>query len=202
MCKSLFDCSLLHCRRVFFFLMIRRPPRSTLFPYTTLFRSGVLAQARSHGGGHLLLALDPERAAHGEWGGGARVVDGGEGAAGAHGRVVGDVVERAHHAEGYAARLEHPAPLRPVALGEDRVEDRDEGASVAAAGGGGREPRVGEEIRPADRRREVLPPPAVRGEGDEEPAAVAAALEIAEGVDRLLAPWAHHGARAAQDALA
>ena len=27
-------------RTVFFFLMIRRPPRSTLFPYTTLFRSG------------------------------------------------------------------------------------------------------------------------------------------------------------------
>src|SRR3712207_9417838 len=26
--------------RFFFFLMIRRPPRSTLFPYTTLFRSG------------------------------------------------------------------------------------------------------------------------------------------------------------------
>src|SRR2546430_8297690 len=33
----------LHLHRVlsssFFFLMIRRPPRSTLFPYTTLFRS-------------------------------------------------------------------------------------------------------------------------------------------------------------------
>src|SRR2546429_7355555 len=27
----------------FFFLMIRRPPRSTLFPYTTLFRSPSLA---------------------------------------------------------------------------------------------------------------------------------------------------------------
>src|SRR5258708_11695903 len=27
---------------VFFFLMIRRPPRSTLFPYTTLFRSLIL----------------------------------------------------------------------------------------------------------------------------------------------------------------
>src|SRR3712207_7568919 len=27
----------------FFFLMIRRPPRSTLFPYTTLFRSGLFA---------------------------------------------------------------------------------------------------------------------------------------------------------------
>src|SRR2546429_5385285 len=26
----------------FFFLMIRRPPRSTLFPYTTLFRSKLL----------------------------------------------------------------------------------------------------------------------------------------------------------------
>src|SRR2546429_5818892 len=30
-----------HQSFVFFFLMIRRPPRSTLFPYTTLFRSGV-----------------------------------------------------------------------------------------------------------------------------------------------------------------
>src|SRR2546427_7016636 len=27
------------CSLCFFFLMIRRPPRSTLFPYTTLFRS-------------------------------------------------------------------------------------------------------------------------------------------------------------------
>src|SRR4051812_50179210 len=37
----------------FFFLMIRRPPRSTLFPYTTLFRSPRLG--RSHprrGSGH------------------------------------------------------------------------------------------------------------------------------------------------------
>src|SRR2546426_8536534 len=30
------------CSVFFFFLMIRRPPRSTLFPYTTLFRSRVL----------------------------------------------------------------------------------------------------------------------------------------------------------------
>src|SRR3712207_8183814 len=29
-------------RFLFFFLMIRRPPRSTLFPYTTLFRSAGL----------------------------------------------------------------------------------------------------------------------------------------------------------------
>src|SRR2546430_16724822 len=30
----------------FFFLMIRRPPRSTLFPYTTLFRSQLARDAR------------------------------------------------------------------------------------------------------------------------------------------------------------
>src|SRR5258708_27166553 len=31
---------------LFFFLMIRRPPRSTLFPYTTLFRSGGIGARR------------------------------------------------------------------------------------------------------------------------------------------------------------
>src|SRR3712207_7846420 len=37
---------------LFFFLMIRRPPRSTLFPYTTLFRSarGGPAVGRGHWG--------------------------------------------------------------------------------------------------------------------------------------------------------
>src|SRR3712207_7959810 len=33
----------------FFFLMIRRPPRSTLFPYTTLFRSEPQVQQHVHG---------------------------------------------------------------------------------------------------------------------------------------------------------
>src|SRR3712207_7882374 len=33
----------------FFFLMIRRPPRSTLFPYTTLFRSLRLSKRRRRG---------------------------------------------------------------------------------------------------------------------------------------------------------
>src|SRR3712207_8363774 len=32
-------CLFLQIGSLFFFLMIRRPPRSTLFPYTTLFRS-------------------------------------------------------------------------------------------------------------------------------------------------------------------
>src|SRR2546427_5651918 len=36
---------------LFFFLMIRRPPRSTLFPYTTLFRSRIRpARLRVQGG--------------------------------------------------------------------------------------------------------------------------------------------------------
>src|SRR5438270_13575841 len=41
---------LLQVFSLFFFLMIRRPPRSTLFPYTTLFRSpgsGPSASARA-----------------------------------------------------------------------------------------------------------------------------------------------------------
>src|SRR2546430_9594210 len=33
-------------RNIFFFLMIRRPPRSTLFPYPTLFRSPLERSAR------------------------------------------------------------------------------------------------------------------------------------------------------------
>src|SRR5690349_22075017 len=32
---------------LFFFLMLRRPPRSTLFPYTTLFRSDERPRARA-----------------------------------------------------------------------------------------------------------------------------------------------------------
>src|SRR5256885_12051351 len=43
----------------FFFLMIRRPPRSTLFPYTTLFRS--LTFERCAGGGCVPLELDAQR---------------------------------------------------------------------------------------------------------------------------------------------
>src|SRR5205814_9722240 len=42
----------------FFFLMIRRPPRSTLFPYTTLFRSQRGAQHRGEGEVDLVVDLD------------------------------------------------------------------------------------------------------------------------------------------------
>src|SRR5438874_13813554 len=49
-CPCLFTCihSIVYTmtRVSFFFLMIRRPPRSTLFPYTTLFRSRQLPKVR------------------------------------------------------------------------------------------------------------------------------------------------------------
>src|SRR3712207_8876609 len=55
----------------FFFLMIRRPPRSTLFPYTTLFRSRAARAVVCHAGvgtlsdalalGHVPVLLPRER---------------------------------------------------------------------------------------------------------------------------------------------
>src|SRR6476660_2497061 len=44
-----FVCYLRWCVCFFFFLMIRRPPRSTLFPYTTLFRSSHCDSNRNGG---------------------------------------------------------------------------------------------------------------------------------------------------------
>src|SRR5205807_9820234 len=49
----------------FFFLMIRRPPRSTLFPYTTLFRSrgAQLRRSKPHG---LHASAEPREPADGQ----------------------------------------------------------------------------------------------------------------------------------------
>src|ERR1039457_7324687 len=44
----------LSCSPCFFFLMIRRPPRSTLFPYTTLFRSLLETRRQRSPLGHCL----------------------------------------------------------------------------------------------------------------------------------------------------
>src|SRR2546422_3211274 len=49
-----------YCFFLFFFLMIRRPPRSTLFPYTTLFRSEVFVEPdQGHGKDVLVLGGQP-----------------------------------------------------------------------------------------------------------------------------------------------
>src|ERR1041385_9500165 len=58
-CRSLY---------IFFFLMIRRPPRSTLFPYTTLFRSGLATSLHAVNASHASLAARRfwlERVGHG-----------------------------------------------------------------------------------------------------------------------------------------
>src|SRR3989442_11931499 len=47
--RTCFDMTLI---LFFFFLMIRRPPRSTLFPYTTLFRSWIPLVSTGHGPWH------------------------------------------------------------------------------------------------------------------------------------------------------
>src|SRR5438132_13172123 len=57
---SYFSCLCLIHLFSFFFLMIRRPPRSTLFPYTTLFRSHCPQGSRAGAG------WGPERAMSGE----------------------------------------------------------------------------------------------------------------------------------------
>src|SRR3989441_13268657 len=53
----------LYISSIFFFLMIRRPPRSTLFPYTTLFRSrrGVPAEPPADRLAHRLPPRQPAR---------------------------------------------------------------------------------------------------------------------------------------------
>src|SRR2546422_10456626 len=61
--------TLIRCGRhfcYFFFLMIRRPPRSTLFPYTTLFRS----QGAEYAVPHPVLRLPeaPGPVVHGHFG--------------------------------------------------------------------------------------------------------------------------------------
>src|SRR5256885_15283771 len=66
----------------FFFLMIRRPPRSTLFPYTTLFRSRAAAQAGREG----------------------RILLGGA-------RLTGGVFDRAPRSEEHTSELQSPCNL-------------------------------------------------------------------------------------------
>src|SRR2546423_14774194 len=61
-----------HQRSIFFFfLMIRRPPRSTLFPYTTLFRSAAGA-VRCHPAAARRADRQPRRRIRGGAGGRAR----------------------------------------------------------------------------------------------------------------------------------
>src|SRR5688572_31129139 len=78
---------------IFFFLLIRRPPRSTLFPYTTLFRSQAVSR---HSG-----ARRPDRSARhllgtGEMGGKA---------------ARGDDRQRTHRSEEHTSELQSQSNL-------------------------------------------------------------------------------------------
>src|SRR2546429_7196956 len=55
------SCYLTFYLLLFFFLMIRRPPRSTLFPYTTLFRSSFVSWT---GGLRNLVGRSPRHGPH------------------------------------------------------------------------------------------------------------------------------------------
>src|SRR5256885_13087328 len=75
---------------VFFFLMIRRPPRSTLFPYTTLFRS------------LLVTSLTHSDDVDGPFGQGEGLVDA---------RALGTCEEIARRSEEHTSELQSPCNL-------------------------------------------------------------------------------------------
>src|SRR3989441_10742098 len=112
---------------VFFFLMIRRPPRSTLFPYTTLFRSPRLQDAVNlpDGGAGLTARLvDVLEHAHAE-----HEVEGGRGEGELHGLpgVASPVLE-----ELFAGEISRRA-LERVPDGAHGVPDKKEGEVAIAA---------------------------------------------------------------------
>src|SRR3712207_9537072 len=122
-----------------FFLMIRRPPRSTLFPYTTLFRSlvdpgdhrvrlGDLAQAAAQRdlavGVQVVLAGEEQHLVLGEGG-----PDGAD-------LVVGDAAEVDAVDSGADGRLEALDPEEP-AVGGGGGGLGSVGSAVGAAGGAG-----------------------------------------------------------------
>src|SRR5256886_14477008 len=115
----------------FFFLMIRRPPRSTLFPYTTLFRSVVQGAGEERGlaGGGDGRSPDVHRV--GARGAAPRHPDGDDAARGV--RVPGE--SAADHPPGRAER----GAARAVRRADDRLPrggSRGRGGEAGGAPGG------------------------------------------------------------------
>src|SRR6266536_4073590 len=146
-----FDCC-------FFFLMIRRPPRSTLFPYTTLFRSEAAVEAALEADvfGPSLLLADAPRELHGPF-------------AGLAPRVAEEHLGRegqGHQARGQLARglrVEEVARVDELArLVADRLQDLAVAVAEAVHPDPGREVQVGlpllvEELRPLAPDEDDLP---------------------------------------------
>src|SRR2546422_8213952 len=110
--------------------MIRRPPRSTLFPYTTLFRSLALVRIEPLGDHHVLRAAPPQRhaapLAH-------RALQRIEGVGG-EARVLGDRV----HGPRYVTEIRpaEPATTRPITAATG-VPSRPSAATSASTRAGG-----------------------------------------------------------------
>src|SRR5687768_17904857 len=124
---------------LFFFVMIRRPPRSTLFPYTTLFRSRVLLDL-------LRARLVPAAAPPGPTEGALLplvedLVDGGDDEEGEQGRGERAADHRA--AEGGAPVGSLAAPER------DRHHARDEREGGHQDGAQADAPRLDDRLPPA-----------------------------------------------------
>src|SRR2546425_10706163 len=102
--------------------MIRRPPRSTLFPYTTLFRSPVLQSASHVRNAGPLVAGDDDQAIQ------VPVQHGAErdlAALGVHENVAGDLGDRGGN-DGLVAAREpgYRRQLPPLLAGAHRSEER------------------------------------------------------------------------------
>src|SRR2546430_17702685 len=105
----------------FFFLMIRRPPRSTLFPYTTLFRS---ARGVGQGARSVLWVARPAA------------------------RVVGRAGEDGARGDGGVARAREVRDAEEGGADRAGLHDRVGGADAHAQGEAA---RGGEELQGADR---------------------------------------------------
>src|SRR3712207_6984725 len=100
--------------------MIRRPPRSTLFPYTTLFRSGVREDGRRRGeaGDPLPARQHPSRARAGAAAArGAHRLVGGGGAAG--GEWHGKTPKTRHAQYSFAAFCSEKKNIHSILLSRD-----------------------------------------------------------------------------------
>src|SRR5260370_19403393 len=102
---------------LFFFLMIRRPPRSTLFPYTTLFRSA-LAVARVGGQAAVLGVVGTGLGVAGQHFVGVLA---GEGILGELAAMLGRALEEAFVAQEAIAVVGRQLQRKPVGGGEGVV---------------------------------------------------------------------------------
>src|SRR5256885_9687106 len=90
---------------LFFFLMIRRPPRSTLFPYTTLFRSDPHVGRQGRTGDQVAQVVP------GRWGGDRQQGGAAQAVQRRQGRFAGEPALTALRSEEHTSELQSPCNL-------------------------------------------------------------------------------------------